>query len=168
MTTFTHNMKKNYIIFFIIISVGCGKITPGNFNRPELDKPDTTNWYNQYSDGGVIPTSAGYNNGLVGTTWVLTQWNVPFAPTVRPYDTLRFVSNSNYTINSGNEKPYNLTSGVASTNKTLNLYFFTSFGGSHYSGEVGSTFITDSIINNAEFKNIQNTTSKIKAWFKRI
>lgn len=38
----------------------------------------------------------------------------------------------------------------------------------HYSGNVGYYFIQDGAIENVEFHNIQNTTSKIRAWFKKI
>lgn len=167
-------MKTNIRILIGIIFVSlsslltsCKKdpITPGNYQAGQPAPPDTTNWQDQYSNGGVLPTGGGTTiNELVGTTWVLTKYVTSFATTY-PNDTLRFTSNTQYTINNGAVRNYQLTTSVASTNKTLSLYYFYPFGGSHYSAEVGATFVADGQINNAEFTNIQNTTDLLKAWF---
>jgi hypothetical protein len=129
---------------------------------------DTTKWQDDYLDGGTLPTwsNSDQDSGLTGTTWVITKIVSGFATTY-PNDTIRFISQTQYTVNNNAVRPYNLTSGVASTNKTLNLYYFYPFGGSHYSGEVGQYFVGDGVINNAEFTNTQNTTDKIKSWWEK-
>lgn len=165
-------MKKIALIFSLVILItSCKKeaITPGNYTAGTPTPQDTSTWQWQYQNGGTLPNWGGGNqtNELVGTTWVLTKVVTAFA-TSYPNDTIRFITNTNYTLNSGAVRPYQLTSGVASTNKTLSLYYFAPFGGSHYSGEVGQYFVSDAVINNCEFKNIQNTTSLVKAWFVKI
>jgi hypothetical protein len=157
---------------FVILSLfaSCNKepITPGNYKAGTLPVDDTTTWQWQYGNGGTLPNWGGnQGNDLVGTKWVLTKVMSGFATTY-PNDTIAFVSNTNYTCNNNAVRPYQITAGVASTNKTLSLYYFYPFGGSHYSGEVGQFFVTDGVINNCEFMNIQNTTSTVKAWFVKI
>ena len=168
-------MKTKNFLSLVIVSIllgivftSCEKdpITPGNYtnSRP---KQDTLHWQNQYNNGGTLPnwnSGSPTINELIGTSWILTKVISGFASST-PNDTIKFVDNTNYTINSGAVKPYQLTASVASTNKTLSLYYFYPFGGSHYSGEVGETFVVDGVINMCEFKNIQNTTTTIKAWF---
>lgn len=158
------------LIVTSLLSVSCKKepITPGNYKTVQIPK-DTTNWQNTYGNGGVIPNNNGGTtlNDLVGTTWVLTRMMSGFANSY-PNDTIRFTDNTHYTINNGAVRNYLLTSSVASTNKTMSLYYFYPFGGSHYSGEVGGMFVSDGRIDNVEFMNIQNTTDKLKAWFIKI
>ena len=157
---------------FLILSLfaSCSKepITPGSYKAGTVPPDDTTSWQWQFGNGGTLPNWSGNQaNDLVGTKWVLTKVMSGFATTY-PNDTIVFVSNTNYTCNNNAVRPYQITAGVASTNKTLSLYYFYPFGGSHYSGEVGQFFVSDGVINNCEFTNIQNTTSKIKAWFVKI
>ena len=163
---------KNIVILivFCLLIISCKKstITPGNYATTQPVK-DTSNWQNQYTNGGVVPTwttNTGTND-LVGTKWVLTKIQNSLSITI-PNDTIRFISNIYYTINNGAVRNYQLTNSVASTNKTLSLYYFYPFGGSHYSGEVSGMFVIDGVINMCEFKNIQNTTTTLKAWFKKI
>jgi hypothetical protein len=165
-------MKKILMIIGLaVLIVSCEKepITPGNYGAGTPTPPDTTTWQWQYGNGGTLPNwgSGTQTNELVGTVWVLTKVVNGFA-TSYPNDTIKFVNNTNYTLNNGAVRPYQLTAGVASTNKTLSLYYFAPFGGSHYSGEVGPYFVTDGVINSCEFTNIQNTTSTVKAWFTKI
>ena len=172
-------MKRETKISLFIILLGavtclflasCNKepITPGNYKVGTQPEKDTSTWVWQYTDAGVLPNwPNNQTNELVGTRWVLTKVVTAFA-TSYPNDTIKFVSNTNYTCNSGPLRNYQISAGVASTNKTLSLYYFLPFGGSHYSGEVGYYFVSDGQINNAEFKNIQNTTSTIRAWFVKI
>lgn len=120
-----------------------------------------------YTYGGTLPNSGNATNALVGTTWVLTKYVSAFA-TESPYDTINFVSINKYTINGGAVRTYQLSSLPLSTNYELSLYYFFPFGGSHYSGEVGNSFINDGQINNVDFINIQNSSSSIKAWFVKI
>jgi hypothetical protein len=171
-------MKKD--IIYVIKSVGlflflslfpsCNKepITPGNYKAGTLPVDDTTTWEWQYTNGGTLPNNTGNQlYDLVGTKWLLTKVVTAFS-TSYPNDTLKFINNNNYILNSNAVRPYQISAGVASTNKTLTLYYFYPFGGSHYSGEVGQFFVTDGVINNCEFMNIQNTTSTVKAWFVKI
>jgi hypothetical protein len=174
------NKRFRDLIIIMIISVllgalltSCSKeeITPGNYSAGTVTVGDPNNWQSQYQDGGVLPTwgtgPSGTNNELVGTTWVLTKVVSGFSTTY-PNDTIRFVSNTNYTLNNGAVRPYTLSSSAGTTNKTLTLNFFQPFGGSHYSGQVGFYFVTDGVITNAEFRNIQNTTSTLRAWFTKV
>lgn len=156
------------LFLFLSFIASCKKITPGNYTQNQPKAVDTTTWEWKYVNKGTLPNWNNSNpNDLIGTKWVLTKVIINFATTT-PNDTIEFVTINQYRCNNSAYRTYTLTSGVASTNKTLTLNYFYPFGGSHYSGEVGQFFVTDSIINNAEFKNIQNTTSLIKAWFKRI
>ncbi len=158
---------KLIIILIATVLISCKGITPGNYEPSGPLPVDTSRWQNQYTNGGLLPVGNTIPNALIGTQWVLTKFVSGFS-TSFPNDTLKFVGQATYTINNGSILPYQLTVGVASTNKTLTLYFFTPFGGSHYSGQVGFNFIVDGVINNSEFYNIQNSTSKIRAWFVKI
>ena len=153
----------------LLLFASCKKepITPGQYTL-SVPPADTTTWMWQYQDGGTLPNwGSGGDNELVGTTWVITTIVSGFV-TTHPNDTVRFVGNTSYTVNSNAVRNYNLTVNVGSTNKTLNMYYFYPFGGSHYSGEVGQYFVDDGILNLVEFTNIQNTTSKVKTiWVKQ-
>lgn len=156
----------------VLALTSCEKepITPGNYQPGVPDSTYNNNWQDQYGNGGTLPnwgSGNNQNNELVGTKWVLTKTVTSFA-TSFPNDTIRFVSNTEYTLNGGAVRLYRLSAGVASTNKTLSLYFFQPFGGSHYSGQVGYYFVSDGGITQAEFHNIQNTTQTILAWFTKI
>ena len=159
------------LFLFLSLFASCKKepITPGNYTAGTQQKDTIDNsWVNNYQNGGTIPTGGGpQNNELFGTTWVLTKVVSAFA-TSYPNDTIKFVSNTNYTLNNGAVRPYQLSSSAGSTNKTLALYYFAPFGGSHYSAQVGFYFVSDGFINNAEFNNIQNSTTTIRAWFIKI
>ena len=158
------------LISFLLVSCDKEPITPGNYQAGTPDNTSNSNWQDQYVNGGTLPNwgSGGtQNNELVGTKWVLTKTVTAFA-TSYPNDTIRFISNTEYTLNNGAARPYQLSAGVASTNKTLSLSFFQPFGGSQYSGQVGYNFVIDGVITQAEFHNIQNTTQTIMAWFTKI
>jgi len=157
------------LLAMLITSCSKDEITPGNYGPGTPPVTDTTNWQDQYGNGGTLPNwgTTPTSNELVGTTWVLTKVVTAFS-TSYPNDTIRFVSNNNYTLNNGAVRPYQLTAGVASTNKTLSLYYFQPFGGSHYSAQVGFYFVSDAAISQAEFHNIQNTTNTVIAWLTKI
>jgi hypothetical protein len=171
-------MKKLYIkitlliILVLVIASSCNKesIVPGNYELGSIESYTTTNEI-IYNSGGTLPTwvngSSTDSSSIVDTRWVLWKLNNGFANTY-PNDTINFISTTYYELNSNNNtRNYNLTSNVASTNKTLTLYYFAPFGGSHYSGEIGFFSVEDGEINAAEFKNIQNTTMTIRAWFRK-
>jgi hypothetical protein len=159
------------LILLTLLFFSCEKepITPGNY-QSGTPTEDSNDWVNDYTHRGTLPdwpTNFSNQNELVGTTWVLTRMTNGYATTF-PNDTIRFVTNTNYTLNNGAIRPYQLSSGVSTTNKTLSLYYFQPFGGSHYSGQVGYYFVDDGEINQAEFHNIQNSTNTIQAWFIKL
>jgi hypothetical protein len=164
-------MKKKILSFSIlyVILVGCTKepITPGNYAVGSTPNEIRNNNESSYNYKGVLPSWNSQIDGLVGTKWVLRKMTVGFS-TTSPNDTITFISSTNYILNSNAPRPYNLTSSVASTNKTLTLYYFYPFGGSHYSGEVGESFISEGGINACKFINIQNSTPNIIAYFEKI
>ena len=143
---------------------------PGSYKPPELEKPDTSTWVWQYADSGVLPDwgSATKPNELQGTTWVLKKFVTEFA-TIEPNDTIRFVNNRYYTINSGAVIPYSLSfMNIVTSSKTLTLYYFYPFGSGHYSGQINPNFLRDAELNNIEFKNIETSSIGIKAWLIKI
>lgn len=160
---------KNLIILLLSVFLlsSCEKEDFGQYHQePEntYNPPEDTTFYTY---GGTLPNAGNATNALVGTKWVLIKYVSSFA-TEYPNDTIDFVSINQYTINGGAVRTYQLSSLPLSTNYDLSLYYFFPFGGSHYSGEVGNTFISDGEINNVDFINIQNTSSSIKAWFVKI
>lgn len=161
-------MKTLFIVLLSVLALSsCKKEEFGQYHQvPEntYNPPEDTTFYTY---GGTLPNSGNATNALVGTTWVLTKYVSAFA-TEYPNDTIQFVSINQYTINGGAVRTYQLSSLPLSSNYDLSLYYFFPFGGSHYSGEVGNTFISDGEINNVDFINIQNSSSSIKAWFVKI
>lgn len=173
-------MKKNIalllgILFgFLLASLftSCKKeeITLGNYtlgNQPS----NTNNWQTQYSNGGVVPNWGGSGsvpNEVVGTRWVLTYLQVGLATPPLPVDTIYFVDNVNYTINSGSYRTYQLSNGVTTSSKTLTLNYHFPFGSGNYSGEVAPTFVSDGVILNCEFHNTNTTTTTVRASFLKI
>ena len=137
------------------------------FTYQEPEDVDTSNWQDDFTSAGTIPNNTSSDKPIVGTKWVLIKVVTAFA-TEYPNDTIHFVNASKYTINGGAERGYTLSSIPSSTNYELSFYYFTPFNGSHYSGNVGYYFVEDGEMNNVEFHNIQNTTSTIRAWFKKI
>lgn len=119
--------------------------------------------------GGVWDPSSVTNNNttLEGTKWVVTRYNNGLSGNVYPNDTLDFISQTKYTINSGTQRIYTL-SGVAGNNmKSLTLYSFTTLGGD-YSGQVQGTFIDDWVINNSEFSDMFNVNNTVTVWMERL
>ena len=163
---------KNIIILLAIALVcltSCNKeiIEPNYIEVPE-EVTDTTAWYERYANGGTLPTgNSTYTNELIGTTWVLTKMVASFS-TSYPNDTIYFVDNVHYTLNNGAERNYQLNSLPSSSNFDLSLYYFSPFGGSNYSANIGKYFIDDEEINNVEFEGTQNSSSTIRAWLKKI
>lgn len=87
-------------------------------------------------------------NEIVGTRWLLVEYrNTSYIGSTKSYDTISFINNTEYKINNGVPRTYNLSTLVGSTNKSLQLNFFTPFGGSNYSGSVGNYFVSDGFIN---------------------
>ena len=156
-------MRKLLCLFVIVLAFSsCEKEDFGQYKETVEEQAilDST----IYANGGTIPSVGAGTNDLVGTQWILTKYVAAFV-TEYPNDTIDFITVNTYTVNGGAEKTYALSGIPASTNHELSFYSFTSFGGSNYSANVGQTFVEDGEINNAEFHNIQNTTSKIRAFF---
>ena len=159
-------MKKLlFALSLILIFASCKKEDFGQYSN-QLEEtnnlPET-----EYIYGGTLPSTGSVSNDLVGTQWVLTKYVSAFA-TEYPYDTLTFVTNNTYTINGGAVRTYQLNSLPLSTNFDLSLYYFFPMGGSHYSGEVGATFVADGQINNVQFQDLQNAGNTILAWFVKL
>jgi hypothetical protein len=162
---------KNIKILLTIITIGfisCEKEVVPPYVEVSEEIEDTTPWNDNYNDGGLL-TGGGPDTtlNLQGTQWVLTKLVTAFS-TEYPDDTITFVSQTQYTINGGAARSYQLSNIPASTNYELSLYYFAPFGGSHYSAQVGYYFIDDGAINNAEFEDIQNQSTTIRAWFEKL
>lgn len=160
-------MKHFLFILTLALFITSCKKYEGNYKQVP-DPVDTTSWQDVYQDGGTLPGGGTQTqNNLVGTKWVLTKVVSAFS-TSYPNDTINFVSNNSYVLNQNAQRPYTISGINGSTNKSLTLYYFYPFGGSHYSGQVGQYFIEDGIINNIEFNDLQNNTATIRAWFVKI
>ena len=163
----------NYL-FILILScvcfISCKKeeITPGNYQTTQ-PVTETTNWQDQYGNGGTVPTWTNSDtNEIIGTTWVLTFLQIGFSTPPLPIDTIRFINTTTYTINGGTPKPYTLTTGVGVNSKSLTLNYHYPFGSGNYVGEVASSFVSDGVILNCEFTNTNTTTTTIKASFIKL
>jgi hypothetical protein len=77
------------------------------------------------------------------------------------------VNNTQYTINSGTPKSYNVTTGLGSNMSTLNLYGFYTIGGD-YSGMVPNTFVSDGQINSVSFTDLFGINNNKLVWMIRI
>ena len=154
------------LLIFSLSITSCKKEDYTPYELVEETPQDTTHWQSGYNNGGTI-TGGSYTNPLIGTKWVLTQYVSAFA-TEYPNDTIEFTSQTVYKLNNGGNRTYNLANIPSSTNYDLTLNYFSPFGGSHYSGNVGYYFVDDGEINNIEFTNIQNTSMTIRAWFEKI
>jgi hypothetical protein len=160
-------MKQLLIILGLALSISSCKKYEGNYQQVP-DPVDTTNWQDGYQDGGTLPGGGTQTqNTLAGTKWVLIKVVSAFSTTY-PNDTINFVTNGAYVLNQNAQRTYVLSSVTGSTNKSLTLYHFYPFGGSHYSGQVGQYFVEDGIMSNIEFTDLQNSTATIRAWFVKI
>jgi hypothetical protein len=122
---------------------------------------------NGYGYSGVINNPTTTVTSLVGTKWVVIKTVQNFV-SYYPNDTLDFVSNVQYKINSSALRNYVLSGIVGNNMKSLSLYSFTTLGGD-WSGQVQSTFINDWVVNNAVFSDMFNTnTPQARMWVKRI
>lgn len=104
---------------------------------------------------------------LVGTKWVVSRYNNGLSGNVYPNDTLDFITNTQYTINSGSIRNYSLVNVIGNNNKSLSLYSFTTLGGD-YSGQVIGTFIDDFIINNTQMTDMFNVNNTVTVWIDRL
>lgn len=154
-------------LVIVMMFYSCTKNEPQPLYTYEPETVDTIAWQSQYQNGGTVPTTGNQTNVISGTRWVLTKYVTAFA-TEYPNDTIDFIDNTHYILNTNAERTYQLSSIPSSTNYDLQLNYFYPFGGSHYSAEVGYYFVDDGEINNAEFRDIQNSSKTIRAWFEKI
>jgi len=163
------------VLFGVLVMTGfasCKKevITPGNYilGQPSVD---TTNWQSLYGDSGTVPTwsnNSSTPNELVGTKWVLTYLQIGFSTPPLSVDTIYFVNNTEYTINTGAVRTYQLSVGVTLSSKSLTLNYHYPFGSGNYTGEVASTFVSDGVILNTEFLNTNSSTTTVRASFLKL
>ena len=158
-------MKYIGLLTLVLLMVSCKKYESPYKQVP--DPIDTTQWQDSYTYGGVLPSGSNSQNNIINTTWVLTKMVTGYSTTY-PNDTITFISSSSYVLNQNGQRPYTISQITGSTNKSLTLYYFYPFGGSSYAGQVGYYFVQDGFMNNIEFVNLQDNTSVIRAWFKKI
>jgi len=120
-----------------------------------------------YVYNGVWQNTTPTTNTLNGTQWVVTRYNNGLSGNVYPNDTLDFISNTQYTINGGSIRNYNLANVIGNNNKSLSLYSFTTLGGD-YSGQVIGTFIDDWTVNNTQMTDMFNVNNTVTIWMDRI
>lgn len=152
----------------LILVTSCAKDDNPKY-VPSAEVIDTTSWEDSYVYAGTLPTvdTTTKHNELYGTKWVLTKYVAGFA-TQTPNDTIHFINNTHYRLNSQTTTyQYYITSSAGTINKSLTLSYFSPFGGSVYTGQVGPNFVSDGVINNALF-NDNYLNKEIKAWFKKI
>jgi hypothetical protein len=131
------------------------------------DKVDTTKWEDEYVNAGTIPTIGNTNNGLYGTDWKIVKYVTAFA-TEYPNDTIHFINNTQYRLNSQTVSyKYVLTTVTGSTNYSLTLYYFSPFGGSHYGAQIGHNYATDGVMNNIIFNDLYNSVT-LKVWLVKL
>jgi hypothetical protein len=175
-------MKKNIalligIIFgflFASLFTSCKKesITPGNY-QPNQTVVDTTNWQDQYGNGGTLPNWGTPNNTnpLFGTNWVLIDVYNNYAHVTKS-DTIHFISNTRYTVGSDTTKfSYNLYTTMG--NGTIDLHNFNPINGLYLSANNfnPSTFTTTpiggTILLNLK-DNLTSTNNLYTSTFKKI
>ena len=130
--------------------------------------------YNQYADdnysyeGTLDAWGPNFGvNDLVGTKWRVTRVYNGFALTLLS-DTIEFISGTEYKLNDLSPRTYTFSGITGSSNKSLSLNYFTTIGGSNYTGQVGGYFIEDGQINGAEFHDNQNVSLIFKVWMEKI
>ena len=164
------NLSFIFLFGFILVSCSKEDMTPGSYKPSQPEPEDTTSWQSLYQDAGTLPNWSGGNqsNELVGTTWVLTHLQIGLTTQPLPIDTIRFINNIYYTINSGAVRTYQLSAGVATSSKSLTLNYHYPFGSGNYKGEVASTFVSDGVIYNCEFYNTNTSTMMVRATFIKL
>ena len=153
------------LLFFI---TSCQKETP----KPTKTKTkDSTVYVDPYTNGGVLPDWTGGNvdnNELVGTTWVLTKIINGFGTTIM-HDTLHFVTNNKYYVNSDTTNSSSYT--LYSAQNTMSLTFKPLIPVNHImcgTNELGIGFASGSQIIGVQFKDTYNTSNTFKAWFTKL
>ncbi len=173
--------KKTIIIVLLSILVGllllftsCKKepITPGNYAQVS-PQPDTTNWQDQYSNGGGLPNWGTGNqvaNSTSGTKWVLTDVYNNYAH-IPKNDTITFIDNTHYRVNSDTTNYiYSLYETMG--NSTLQFNTFMPINGLNLScNNFNSSVFSSTPINGTiqlNLKDIFNTSNIYTSTFKKI
>lgn len=149
--------------------------TPNTTNTTTETIADTSSWEDAYLNGGVLTNNPIYkpDSDIVGTKWVVTKVITGFGSNV-PYDTVFFETATRYRIalKGGNGfgaiRTYSYSPLPSTTNIELQMNFWTTLGGSIYTGQVGKLSVEDGIINNAEFIDNQNKSIHFFVWMKKI
>lgn len=159
-------------------------ITLSSCEKPETNyeatqgvaaSPDTTKWEDNYEDGGVLTNTiiATVDSSILGSKWVITKVNTGFTNSY-PNDTIWFDTSTSYRLalgiggGFGSPRAYNYSSLPLTNNVQLVMNYWSSLGGSHYSGEFGGMAVEDGIINGAEFVDNQNFSLKYLIWMKKL
>ena len=161
-------MMKLIAVAASVALCACGKSDFGSY-QPVTTVDTVVVVKDPYVYAGVLSNDPGgtFKNEIYGTRWVLVKMVSGLASTA-PNDTVYFINNSSYRLNQGAALTYQLSGISSSTNKSLSLNFFAPFGGSNYSGQVGEYFVSDKVMSNIEFYDVQNSATKVKAWFVKI
>lgn len=164
------------IIFLccIIILFSCKKQATKTVSSPQ-SVIDTTTWEDAYIDGGVLTNNpfSTADSTIVGTRWIVTKVITGFGTTI-PNDTIFFETATHYRISLkggggfGSIRTYSYSPLPASTNIEFRINYWSTLGGSIYTGQVGKMSVDDGIINNAEFVDNQNKSLKFLVWMKKI
>jgi|TARA_R110000787_G_scaffold114511_5_gene224255 hypothetical protein len=128
-----------------------------------------TSTYPSYIYGGIvnnITTPVPVNQILVGSEWVVTQYNVNNT-TYYPNDTLEFIGTSSYEINGGSFRNYTINEGAGNNLLTLTLWDCSTLGG-NYSGQISALDITDGEFNNVTFNGQLGTSGTVKVWMTKL
>lgn len=162
------------IIIFCLLQICCekGEITPGSYTpTPTPEKIDSVETI-PFVDGGTIPTfPSGFqqNNELVGTSWVLTEVKIDFGTSTMMDDTLHFLSNGWYYVNSDSTYKARYLLYNVQNNVTLTFQPFIPMNYIMCStNELGDDFVSGGQIIGVNFVNQYNTVSSFKAWFTKI
>jgi hypothetical protein len=159
-------MRKSFalILGVIIAFSSCEKPKTNYEQGTAVTAPaDTTTWEDTYEIGGVL------TNPVVGTGDTTMLGTNSY-----PNDTIWFDTNTSYRValniggGYGSPRTYKYSSLPLTNNVQLVMNYWTSLGGSHYSGEFGGMAVSDGIINGAEFVDNQNLSLKYLIWMKKL
>ena len=150
------------IFLLSLIIISCQKE-----DEPEeiIEPVESSDWREDYEDAGTLDDNNQDINPIIDTKWILRKYMFGYAIEY-PDDTIHFINNNDYRVNSNVIRNYHLINLPLSTNYDLTLNYFYPFGGSHYSAQVGQYFVEDGEINNAVFKDLQGNDT-IVAWFEK-
>ena len=153
------------LLFFI---ASCQKETPKPIVKTTKG---STIYVDPYTNGGVLPDWTSGNvvkNELVGTTWVLTKIMNGFGTTIM-HDTLHFVTNNKYYVNSDTTNSASYT--LYSAQNTMSLTFKPLIPVNHImcgTNDLGVGFANGPQIIGVQFKDPYNTSNTFKAWFTKL